>query len=254
MLFSKSYVRKTKKGSVIKIVKEHYLRDDLYCGIPFCDYCEPHKSNLEDVAEFIIPDTNILYHQIDVMEHKAIENVIILQTVLEELKNRSTPVYQRVRAMISEPSRKYYVFCNEHHRETFVHKIENESSNDRNDRAIRRAVEWYKAHSDKSFKLITNDAENRRKANAEGLIAISIRGFVESLVKFPELTDLVVAYDEDKSDVANQFQYAEHLSRVQISAGLKSGAFYQGCLSISSYNFLEVNSKFNIGNNDNQSQ
>ena len=113
MLFSKTFVRKTKKGSVIKIVKEHYLRDDLYCGIPHCDQCEPHKTNLSDTVFYLIPDTNILYHQIDLMENNGIQNVIVLQTVLEELKNKSPPVYQRVRTMISEPMRKYYVFCNE---------------------------------------------------------------------------------------------------------------------------------------------
>jgi exosome complex exonuclease DIS3/RRP44 len=174
------------------------------------------------------------------MEHEGIESVVILQTVLEELKHKSTPIYQRLRALISEPTKKFYVFCNEHHRETFVKQLPGESQNDRNDRAIRKAVEWYKHHiqGEVEFVLVTDDAENRRKAIEDGLLAFSAREYVEKLDEFPELVDLVAARDE-KTDEANQFSYLEHLSATQISAGLKSNAFYQGVVSISTHNFLE---------------
>ncbi|KAI7754889.1 hypothetical protein M8C21_026675 [Ambrosia artemisiifolia] len=36
MLQSKSFVRKTKQGKVVKVVSEHYLRDDIHCGALFC--------------------------------------------------------------------------------------------------------------------------------------------------------------------------------------------------------------------------
>jgi exosome complex exonuclease DIS3/RRP44 len=70
MLFSKSFVKKTKKGSVIKIVKEHYLRDDLYCGLLNCAHCPPHPTTLAEpllfqgTPHYMIPDTNVLYHQV----------------------------------------------------------------------------------------------------------------------------------------------------------------------------------------------
>ncbi|KAI8900268.1 hypothetical protein BC833DRAFT_582497 [Globomyces pollinis-pini] len=253
MLFSKSYVRKTKKGSVIKVLKEHYLRDDIYCGLPNCSSCEEHSSTLtipqnanQKVKEltkpyFIIPDTNMLYHQVDVMEHIAIENVIILQTVLLELQHRSTPIYQRIRTLIADKKKKFYVFCNEHHRETYVTAEPLESPNDRNDRAIRRAVEWYKAHISDSWNvlLITDDAANRKKAIEEDISALSIRSYVESLSAYPDLVDLVAASALEEVDPVNQFSYAEHLSATQISAGLKSTAFYQGVMGITLHNFLE---------------
>ncbi|KAI8927152.1 hypothetical protein BC831DRAFT_399001 [Entophlyctis helioformis] len=263
MLHSKSFVRKTKKGSVIKIVKEHYLRDDIYCGLPGCSRCPRHDTVLSasprsssvsaGVPHFMVPDTNVLYHQIDVIEHSAFVDVIVLQTVLEELRHRSTPVYNRVRALIAEPARRFYVFCNEHHREAFAKKEPMETPNDRNDRAIRRAVEWYAAHMDASRRvvLVTDDRDNRNKAKDQGLLAVSVRQYVEALPDHPELIDMVAAAGDDDDDVNTmdvdkRFSYPEHLSPIQILAGLKSGAFHQGVLNISGHNFLEGSSMIRI--------
>ena len=57
-------------------------------------------------------------------------------------------------------------------RHTYVERRPKESSNDRNDRAIRQATRWYEDHLDKvSVKvvLLTNDKENRKLALADDL-------------------------------------------------------------------------------------
>lgn len=159
------------------------MRDDIYCGLSTCTVCPTHQSNLSSDPRtlgpwgptLLIPDTNVLYHQIDILEHEAISNVIVLQTTLEELRHRSLAIYNRVRALISEPDKKFYVFSNEHHRETFARKDRKETPNDRNDRAIRTAVKWYEGHAPKplSVVLVTDDAENRRLAKSDGLKALS---------------------------------------------------------------------------------
>ena len=85
------------------------------------------------------------------METKSFCNVVVLQTVLEEVRNRSPSIYQRIRALQNRPEKRFFVFSNEHHRECFAgnNKSETaeiavvESDNDRNDRAIRLAASWY---------------------------------------------------------------------------------------------------------------
>lgn len=47
MLKSKVFLKKTKRGGVLKIVREHYLRDDLTCGHPSCNTCE-QNSNVDE--------------------------------------------------------------------------------------------------------------------------------------------------------------------------------------------------------------
>lgn len=54
--------------------------------------------------------------QVDVLEAAVIRNVIILQTVLQEVRHRSAPVYKRVKDMIQDEEKHFYTFTNEHHR------------------------------------------------------------------------------------------------------------------------------------------
>ena len=186
MLRSKAFTKITKKGAIVKVVKEHYLRDDIPCGLKGCsqgcndsikitpeddrpgqlvlllDPLEEDFHLLSVEAKYIlIPDTNIFLHHMDVIETKSFCNVVILQTVLEEVRNRSPSIYQRIRAQINRPEKRFFVFSNEHHRDCFAgNKSESssetpvESDNDRNDRAIRLATSWYQKHLDLIFKIL----------------------------------------------------------------------------------------------------
>jgi exosome complex exonuclease DIS3/RRP44 len=50
----------------------------------------------------------------DLLEHAAFgADIIILQTVLEEVKHRSLPLYNRLRALIAEEERRIWLFYNE---------------------------------------------------------------------------------------------------------------------------------------------
>lgn len=77
MLKSKTFLKKTRAGGVMKIVREHYLRDDIGCGAPGCAACggaqegpvlEPQpldpESSLCPQPHYLLPDTNVLLHQV----------------------------------------------------------------------------------------------------------------------------------------------------------------------------------------------
>lgn len=74
MLKSKTFVKKTRSGGVMKIVREHYLRDDIWCGSEFCVECKHDSTVLQKEAviesdlcsfpHYIIPDTNVILHQV----------------------------------------------------------------------------------------------------------------------------------------------------------------------------------------------
>ena len=36
MQTQKTFIKKTRRGNIIKVVREHYLRDDIWCGSPLC--------------------------------------------------------------------------------------------------------------------------------------------------------------------------------------------------------------------------
>jgi hypothetical protein len=129
--------RTTKKHS-----RERYLRDDIFCGIKQAPVAykgkdktkwildvnaeeeeekEEEKSGVEaksmttkennnnnnignDKIIYVV-DANVCLHQLDVVSHpKAMRNVVVCTTVLEEVRNRSRNAYERVRRLCLEAS------------------------------------------------------------------------------------------------------------------------------------------------------
>ncbi|XP_063864505.1 exosome complex exonuclease RRP44-like [Scylla paramamosain] len=252
----KVFYRKTKKGNIIKVVREHYLRDDVWCGYEGCGQCECEKPTLDmpDISDstlvpeshLIMIDTNVALHQIDVLCDDSITNVIIPQTVVGEVRHRSLPIYKRLRDLIETSAKKFYVFTNEHHSECYVEREAEESANDRNDRAIRVACWWYKQHlrlCNQKVILLTNDYANRDKVRAMELEAYTTREYVSSLKNRPGLLDIVASGEEDKGEdtITQRCLYAPHWSMDKIRQFLKTGKVRQGCLKTSRNNFLEAN-------------
>lgn len=251
MLQNKSFVRKTRQGKVVKVVREHYLRDDIYCGAPSCQVCDTKDARLSSsVSNVLILDTNVVLNQIDLLENPAMNNVVLLSVVLEEAKNKNLSVYNRLRALCSNTVRNFFVFSNEYHKDTYVKAMAGESPNDRNDRAIRVATQWYQNHLGSQVRvlLITNDRENKRKATEEGISAETVESFVKSLGQ-PELLDLLVRPQSDDVHMADSEDirpskrkviYTEHKPMSEITAGLHSRIYHQGKLRVNRYNPFEA--------------
>ncbi|XP_074531123.1 exosome complex exonuclease RRP44 [Halichoeres trimaculatus] len=259
MLKSKTFVKKTRSGGVLKIVREHYLRDDIWCGSEVCTECKQEstvlqkdaciESNLCSYPHYLVPDTNVVLHQIDVLEDPVIRNVIILQTVMQEVRHRSAPVYKRLKDIIHEKEKHFYTFTNEHHRETFVEREPGESANDRNDRAIRVATAWYSQHLKTSepdaqglkVVLLTNDIGNKQKGEESGLLVFKCEEYIKSLIANPELVDRLALSNDDKNDItSSKVLFPEHFPLSRIQAGIKSGSFLQGTFRASRDNYLEA--------------
>ncbi|CAN9499678.1 unnamed protein product [Ophioblennius macclurei] len=259
MLKSKTFVKKTRSGGVVKIVREHYLRDDIWCGSEVCSECKQEstvlqretcvESNLCSYPHYLIPDTNVILHQIDVLEDPVIRNVIILQTVMHEVRHRSAPIYKRLKDMIQEKEKHFYTFTNEHHRETFIEREPGESANDRNDRAIRVSAKWYTEHlkpleadtDGLKVVLLTNDQRNKEIAAESGLLVYKCEEYIKSLIANPELVDRLALSNDEKNEVtSSKVLYPEHLPLSRIQAGIKSGSFLQGTFRASRDNYLEA--------------
>jgi len=106
------------------------------------------KHPLFPQGHYIVPDTNILLHCVhplcgrvtdtktDVLDTQSFTGIILLQTVLDELRNRSLPLYNRMRTMAKGHNKRVYTFHNDFRMETYVVRNPGESINDRNDRGI----------------------------------------------------------------------------------------------------------------------
>uniref|UniRef100_A0A8C1A826 Exosome complex exonuclease RRP44 n=1 Tax=Cyprinus carpio carpio TaxID=630221 RepID=A0A8C1A826_CYPCA len=212
MLKSKTFVKKTRSGGVLKIVREHYLRDDIWCGSEVCKECKDEAPVLQEHAciesdlcsypHYLIPDTNVLLHQVC----------------------------------------GFSLF-----RETFIEREQGESANDRNDRAIRVAAKWYTDHLAKktnggSLKvvLLTDDRANKEKAEQDGLIVYRCEEYIKSLIGNPELMDRLALQPDDQNEITgSKLLFPEHLPLSRIQSGIKNGMFLQGTFHANRDNYLE---------------
>lgn len=152
-------------------------------------------------GHYIVPDTNAFLTGMDLFEvETAFRDVIVLQTVLEEVKNRSLPLYHRLVSLTKNEDKRFFVFFNDFRLETYVTRDQGESINDRNDRAVRKAVQWYSSHLEEevqgrkksarcpSVVMISDDRDNLRKAKADGIPALSCGCSMSDLSCFPKYT------------------------------------------------------------------
>lgn len=270
---SKIYIRSTRSGKVRKVVREVYLRNDIPCSSKLCSICKakaprdshdqavpfvlssdpPRTQNIQN-RHYVVPDTNAFLSGMDVFElENVFHDVVILQTVLEEVKNRSLPIYNRLIAMTKVEKKRFYVFFNDFRRETYVVRKQDESINDRNDRAVRRAVKWYAGHLKGAVKksggngakapsviMISNDKENVKKAREDGADAVSMQHYVEGFDDASRLLDMISeARDSGPRGNKGQLVYPPYLSESKLRTGIANGTLHQGQFNVSSFNYLE---------------
>ncbi|PBK71312.1 RNB-domain-containing protein [Armillaria solidipes] len=261
IITQRKFFKKTARGKVIKVLRERYLRDDVGCGVQSCAECPgetvlPLDTRLQHTlfpgGHFILPDTNVFLSQMDLVESEMFTTpMILLQTVIEEVRHRSLPLYNRLKTLIKTDSKRIWVFYNEYRMETAIVREEGETPNDRNDRGIRKATAWYSTHISSTHRqkgpaviLLTEDAANRQKAEAEGITSISVRRYVEGMSNATQLLDLLAAAGSDeieptKAAAGRQALYPDYLPASTLLAGVKAGDLHQGHFNANQYNYLE---------------
>lgn len=222
--------------------------------------------------------------------------LVVPSTTIKETRHRSLPLYNRLQQLIQDEARTVWVWWNEERRETATFQEEDEVTgiegiNDRNDRgeylrsrrrsitlivlAIRKTLHFYNEHLRASTStppqliLLSDDRRNRELAQADGLIAISTREYVDGLVpeEREKLVDLVVGGVDELAPSERRAKriYQEvgvallpylfartnahaiqYLPQDTLTAGVKSGRFFQGHYNANPYNYLEV-SWFQLG-------
>lgn len=180
-------------------------------------------------------------------------DVIILQTVLEELRNRSLPLYNRLIGLTKSEDKHFYVFFNDFRLETYIVRDKGETINDRNDRAVRKAVSWYQDHLQQAVKagkpsrqvpavvMLSDDKENLRKAKAEKINACSLTDYVSGLEDADRLLDMINTsrQDQEARSTASEKIYPEYFTLSKMMTGIRAGTLHQGIFNVSPYNYLE---------------
>lgn len=227
---------------------------DIATVSPFVLSESPAGTKSYPTGHYLIPDTNALINGMDLFEETvAFYDVVILQTVLEELRNRSLPLYNRLIGLTRSEDKHFYVFFNEFRLETYVVREPGESINDRNDRAVRQSVKWYRDHLQKaatkagrsrnapSILMLSDDKENLKRAKAESLDASSLCDYVSDLEGADRLLDMINTsrQDQETRSAKAELLYPDYFPLSKLLTSIRTGTLHQGLFNISPYNYLE---------------
>lgn len=223
-------------------------------------------------SEYKVIDANVALHQLDLLETPecaVIQDCIIPQTAAEEVRGRNLAAYSRLMALVADEARRVVLFPDQHHRETALKRLPLETPNDFNDRVIRGVALFYqrtldraagvthsgasssassaapgvvptstKARARVQVRLLSDDADNRRRAKIDGLLASSCREFASMHdTKFPGLSEKVALGMEAAKAQSNapsgKKLHKEHLTASQLAGALRSGRVFRGTLRVS---------------------
>ncbi len=173
--------------------------------------------------------------------------VIVLQTVLEEIKQLNVSIYKRIMNLLNDENQYYIFLPNEIVNFTYLNRDENEIMNDYNDRLIRKAVSYLTSNiSAHKVILLTNDQENYNKSLLLGLACCNLVEYIQQyLSNYPEVVDMLSIVNKSlfplkKQDTHKYKQlmhnYSEHIAVDDISLGLRSKKYYKGIVRISNRN------------------
>jgi exosome complex exonuclease DIS3/RRP44 len=271
-----------KRGKFLKRVSELYLRDDLGFGCYYVDdrqLSDARKAHVDKVLgrpqtirtaqhllsllqpcqphSLVICDTNVLLHNLDVIEQAAavIPNIVIPQTALQECRSNQIVAYNRTVELLravggggkSESGvqkRCCILFPDPYHVSTVLDDNEavGMSINDRNDLRIRNVAEYFGEHLQGTgirVILLTDDAASRNEvvqSKGSNLYeAHSVRSWIQDLERQnPQLMlqDLVAQFhSESMRTVARQkapLLFAPHLDAAALSRGIQTGLYHRG--------------------------
>jgi len=123
LLFNQYFCKTTRRGSVLKIAREHYLRDDICCGAAPCPTCtsspSASKPLLQSPGILTFVDAVTAVRQIAFLENEAVKNVVLTLTLINDIKKQTTNLAQRFLACTETKDKQFFVFLNEHCRSVF---------------------------------------------------------------------------------------------------------------------------------------
>lgn len=275
---------------IYKNVSERYLRQDLGYGNIFVNdksaAVEQHsqidtvvgkpqtltsqadllqalrKITSSSSTKVIIVDTNVLLHNLDVLETairgKALHNIVFPQTALEECRANRWHIYERIVTLLqsvssnenktAEASPCLIYFPDVHHQDTARSQDDPlpMSSNDRNDARLRQTAEYFgQALQSTTFSVlfVTDDAASRELAQQQSTTTLyqttTVRALMQELDQVHadlHLADLVAQFGNSAKEHATtkdslstrNAHFTAHVPAADLSRGVQQGRFVRG--------------------------
>lgn len=192
-------------------------------------------------------------------------DVLLLQTVLRQVRRSNAEVYDRLKALLLSSSEgvRAAIFSNENRRETYVERSAVGGNEDEYDgKLIVAAVRWLKSHwasLNMEASILADSSADAKGYLSAGLVVVTSRQLVDEFVCLQDLyaeveddtdaeeeqtttegDDAMVTGDRSKMAKRRPFLFPDYLPERRVRAGLKAGRLLKGTYRPSMYNVLEA--------------
>ncbi|KAE8618468.1 hypothetical protein XENTR_v10009392 [Xenopus tropicalis] len=248
MLKTEKILHLKTRGRSVRAVREHYLREDVRCGSALCQTC-PRDGKLlsEDLTHYVVPDCQILQDYLEVLEFPELRGIIIMQTACQSVQHqRGRRQYKRLCSLLRDTRHDCILFSNEFQNHAYLPREMGESALAWQTRCIYNSCVWYYQHCQKKIPvvMVTEDKSVIRQYNTETqeVYVVSFQIYLETF--WPNLKGALELYKslkethrerELESREGNGKEYPEHLPLEILEAGIKSGRYQQGVLSVNKH-------------------
>ncbi|XP_064382954.1 DIS3-like exonuclease 1 [Halichondria panicea] len=238
----------------VSVTREHYLRDDISCKVEKCILCDEEDSGLRKQAarlipnssHYIIPDTPVLSDFMEVVEHPSVVGVVLLQTPLSHIRNKKgRRSHSKLVSLLSRPEKQCVLFSNEHHVETFLPRLSEETTRQWHTRLILRAGVWYSNHIQAAGRftpivIVTSETEYEmfpKPDPSENVRVVAVgdylRAHLPAQAELHLLCESLLKSAELSTNSRVKTEFSNYLSDEIIKEGLSKGHIMRGSLHVS---------------------
>ncbi|KAI5163806.1 Dis3-Like Exonuclease 1 [Manis pentadactyla] len=251
---------RTFRGRTLRIVREHYLRPSVPCNSPLCPQPAACRNGRgpggsegdgkllsSDVTHYMIPDWKVVQDYLEILEFPELKGIIFMQTACQTVQHqRGRRQYNKLRNLLKDARHDCILFANEFQQGCYRPRERGESMEKWQTRSIYNAAVWYYHHCQDKMPIVmvTEDEEAIQQygSETEGVFVISFKNYLDNfwpdLKAAHELCESILQSRrerENESQESHGKEYPEHLPLEVLEAGIKSGRYTQGTLSVNKH-------------------
>ncbi|KAM9825589.1 DIS3-like exonuclease 1 isoform X1 [Syngnathus typhle] len=238
---------KSSRGRKVRVVREHYLREQVPCYSSLClASCDNDGKVLPgDLTHYVVPDVGVVLDYQEILEFRELQGIILTQTACQAVhhcKGRSRQ-YNRLRNLLKDPRHDCVLFANEFQEFSFCQRENGESQEQWQTRCVYSAAVWYYNHLAGMMAVVmiteNQDIINQYSNLQSGVYVISVQEYLQNfwleLRTAHELYRSIRQALQEKESECTEKEFTEHLPAEVLEAGIKSGRYIQGTLSVNKH-------------------
>ncbi|XP_064620645.1 DIS3-like exonuclease 1 [Lineus longissimus] len=238
---------KNQSGHSVKIVREHYLREDVPCQSPLClAGCKSSGTCVRlpcNVTHYLIPDGTVAKDFLEMLEFPEISGIIFMQTVASYVSfEGGRRLQNRLSNLIKDCRKQCITFHNEFQRYCYCPRLPGENYKKWVSRSTYEAAQWFYNHlaAQIPIVMVSEDPEvvTEYLSKTAGVFVLGLEGYMTMF--WPDLKASHDLYESLAASIQESRQKLKDYSGYQpadvLESGIKSGHLFKGILRVDKYN------------------